>query len=408
MSRPELLIPAGNLEKLRTAVLYGADAVYVGVEGLSLRAQQAEFSLDELAQGAEEAHHHGVKVYAALNVFARNRDLDKVARIANDLVEIGVDGAIISDPGVLATVRRTQPGLPIHLSTQANITNEAAVRFWKDQGAKRIVLARELTLDEIGEIAAKVPEMELELFIHGAMCVAYSGRCLLSAYRNRRSSNQGDCTQPCRWEYRLVESTRPGSPLIVEEDEDYSYLLSSKDLCMIEYLPEVLKSGVNSLKVEGRMKSVYYVAVVTRTYRWALNSYLKDPDKYQCAPEWQEELMKISYRGYTAGFYFKNEKINEVNPEVKYIQTHDLAGTVLGYDPVEKKVLVGVRNRLSNDDRVDMLLPNDTLTLDMKGMTDSKGFPIREAHNGYEVYLPCESEVPKGVVLRRENIKGKY
>jgi putative protease len=177
---------------------------------------------------------------------------------------------------------------------------------------------------------------------------------------------------------------------------------------MIEYLPEVLKSGVNSLKVEGRMKSVYYVAVVTRTYRWALNSYLKDPDKYQCAPEWQEELMKISYRGYTAGFYFKNEKINEVNPEVKYIQTHDLAGTVLGYDPVEKKVLVGVRNRLSNDDRVDMLLPNDTLTLDMKGMTDSKGFPIREAHNGYEVYLPCESEVPKGVVLRRENIKGKY
>ncbi|MGE5607198.1 MAG: peptidase U32 family protein [Bacteroidota bacterium] len=405
MSRPELLIPAGNLEKLRTAVLYGADAVYAGVEGLSLRARQAEFSLEDLAQGTEEAHHQGVKVYAALNVFARNRDLDKVSRIVNDLVVLGIDGVIISDPGVLATVRRIRPGLPIHLSTQANTTNGAAVRFWKDQGVARIVLARELTLAEIGEIAKDVPEIELELFIHGAMCMAYSGRCYLSAYRNRRSSNQGDCTQPCRWEYRLVESTRPGSPLIVEEDEHYSYLLSSKDLCMIEYLPEVLKSGVGSLKIEGRMKSAYYVAVVTRTYRWALDSYLKDPDQYRCVPEWLEELKKVSYRGYTTGFYFKSEKINEVNPEVKYIQTHDLAGTVLDYDSVAKRVLVGVRNRLSSGDRVELLLPNDTLTVDLKQMTDCKGLPIREAHNGYQVYLPCEPEVPKGAVLRREIIQ---
>ena len=405
MSRPELLIPAGNLEKLRAAVLYGADAVYVGVEGLSLRAQQAEFGLEELAQGIEEARRHGVKVYAALNVFARNRDLAKVVQSVNDLVDLGIDGVIISDPGVLATVRRIQPGLPIHLSTQANTTNGAAVRFWKDQGAQRIVLARELTLAEIGEIAADVPEIELELFIHGAMCMAYSGRCFLSAYRNRRSSNRGDCTQPCRWEYRLVESTRPGSPLVVEEDEHYSYLLSPKDLCLIEYLPEVLKAGVSSLKIEGRMKSAYYVAVVTRTYRWALDSYLKDPDKYRCAPQWLEELKKISYRGYTTGFYFESEKINEVNPEVKYIQTHDLAGTVLDWDPVAKKVLVGVRNRVSVADRVEMLLPNDTLTFDMKQMTDTKGFSIREAHNGYRVYLPCEPEVPKGAVLRKKILK---
>lgn len=401
MSRPELLIPAGNLEKLRTAVLYGADAVYVGVAGLSLRAKQAEFSMEDLELGIKEAHQKGVKVYGALNIFARNRDLDKVVKTVNNLADLKIDGLIISDPGVLETVKKIQPGIPIHLSTQANTTNAAAVRFWKAQGVERIVLARELTLAEVGEIGNEVPEMELELFIHGAMCMAYSGRCYLSAFSNRRSSNQGDCTQPCRWEYRLVESTRPNSPLIVEEDEEYSYFLSSKDLCMIEYLPEVLKSGITSLKVEGRMKSAYYVAVVTRAYRWALDSYLKDPERYQCLSEWVAELEKISYRGYTTGFYFQDQKINETNPGVKYIQTHDLAGTVLEYDPLEKRILLGVRNRLTSDDQAELLLPNDTVNVDLRRITDSQGLPIREAHNGYQVYLPYEAEVPKGTVLRR-------
>jgi putative protease len=402
MFRPELLIPAGNLEKLRTAVLYGADAVYVGIEGLSLRAKQAEFSMEDLELGTKEAHQKGVKVYGALNIFARNRDLDKVAKTVNNLADLKIDGLIISDPGVLKTVKKIQPGIPIHLSTQANTTNGLAVRFWKNQGVERVVLARELTLAEIGEIAGEVPEVEVELFIHGAMCMAYSGRCYLSAFRNRRSSNQGDCTQPCRWEYRLVESTRPNSPLIVEEDDNYSYLLSSKDLCMIEYLPEVLKSGVTSLKVEGRMKSAYYVAVVTRAYRWALDAYLKDSDHYQCLPEWLEELKKVSYRGYTTGFYFKNEKINEVNPEVKNIQTYDLAGTVLEYDRVEKKVLVGVRNRLTSDDQVEILLPDDTINLDLRRMTDFKGFPVNEVHNGYNILISCDWEIPAGAVLRRK------
>lgn len=402
MSRPELLIPAGNLEKLRTAVLYGADAVYVGVEGLSLRAQQAEFGPEDLVQGTEEAHRQGVKVYVALNVFARNKDLETVARTVNKLAEIGIDGVIVSDPGVLEIVRTNQPLLPIHLSTQANTVNTAAVRFWKAQGVKRIVLARELTLAEIGEIAGEVPETELELFIHGAMCMAYSGRCYLSAYRNRRSSNLGDCTQPCRWEYGLVESTRPGSPLIVEEDERYSYLLSSKDLCMIEYLPDILRSGVGSLKIEGRMKSAYYVAVVTRTYRQALDTYLADPAAYRFNPEWLNELKRISYRGYTTGFYFTDERINEINPEVKYIQTHDLAGTVLAYDPVARQILVGVRNRLTVDDEVELLLPTQTMGLSVEQMTDQSGFPIREAHNGRQVLIPCPKEVPRGGILRRK------
>ena len=302
MKKPELLVPAGNLEKLRTAILYGADAVYTGVEGLSLRAQQAEFTTAELEEGVRSAHLQGVRVYAAVNISARNSDLELVKQKTGELAEIGVDGVILSDPGVLALVRRVAPAMPVHLSTQANTTNTEAVRFWHTQGISRIVLARELNLAEIAAIARDVPEVELEIFIHGAMCLAYSGRCLLSSYLTGRSGNRGECTHPCRWEYVLTERSRPDDPLIVTEDGRYSYLLSSKDLRMIEYLPEVLAAGVSSLKIEGRMKTVYYVAVVTRTYRWALDAALKDPEGYRCAPEWLAELDKVSNRRYTTGF----------------------------------------------------------------------------------------------------------
>jgi U32 family peptidase len=290
---PELLIPAGNLEKLHTAILYGADAVYVGIAGLSLRSQSAEIPLADLATSVTEAHTKGVKVYAAVNTFARNTDLLQTKRMIPEIAATGIDALIISDPGMIRVIRTLEPALPLHLSTQANTMNTEAVRFWADQGIRRIILARELNLREIGEIAAAVPEVELEIFVHGAMCMSYSGRCYLSAYRNHRSANHGDCSQPCRWEYLLQERTRPNEPFFLEEDKRFSYLLSSKDLCLIKYLPEVLASGVISLKIEGRMKSSYYVAVVTRTYRQALDTLVSQRDKYSFNPLWIDELKKI-------------------------------------------------------------------------------------------------------------------
>jgi putative protease len=401
MKKPELLIPAGNLEKLQTALLYGADAIYVGVAGLSLRAGSAEMSMPDLAAGVTKAHAKGVKVFAAVNTFARNADLEHAKKIIPALAAIGVDALIVSDPGMLRLIRSLSPQLPLHLSTQANTTNIEAVRFWLDQGVRRIILARELNLKDVGEIAAAVPEMELEIFIHGAMCMAYSGRCYLSAFRNRRSANEGDCSQPCRWEYLLHESTRPDDPLILQEDQRYSYLLSSRDLCLIEYLPEVLASGVTSLKIEGRMKSAYYVAVVTRTYRQALDALIQQKEKYKCRQEWIDELTKISNRGYTTGFAFNEEKINETNPEIKYIQTHEPAGTVIQYDTARKIILLGVRNHLQIGNPLELLLPEDTVALKINDMTDQNGNKLSEAHSGYKIYMHFEREVPVGVLARQ-------
>lgn len=399
--KPELLIPAGNLEKMKTAVLYGADAVYTGIPGLSLRAGSAEMSLNNLAQGIEIAHSQNVKVYCAINTFARNSDLQKAKEIIPELVALAVDALIVSDPGMIRLIRTASPNIPIHLSTQTNTTNEEAVRFWRDQGVRRIVLARELNLKEVGEISSAVPEVELEIFVHGAMCMAYSGRCFLSSYRNQRSANQGDCSQPCRWEYLLAESSRPTDPLILEEDERYTYLLSSKDLCLIEYLPEILSSGVASLKIEGRMKSSYYVAVVTRTYRQALDSLLQYPESYRCKPQWIDELGKISNRGYTTGFALSEEKITATNPEIKYTQTHEPAGLVLQYDKTQKRVLLEVRNRLTAGDELELLLPKDTININASTMTDLDGKMLSVAHGGNRIYLPLEVDVPMGALLRK-------
>ncbi|KFO68598.1 hypothetical protein ER57_02885 [Smithella sp. SCADC] len=402
MHKPELLIPAGNLEKLRTAILYGADAVYTGVEGLSLRTGSAEMTVEDLAQGVNEAHLKGVRIYAAVNTFSRNADLDQAKKIIPKLATIGIDAVIVSEPGMLRLIKSLAPQLPVHLSTQANTTNLEAVRFWQDQGVRRIILGRELNLKEVGEIAAAVPEMELEIFIHGAMCMAYSGRCYLSAFRNKRSANEGDCSQPCRWEYLLYESTRPSDPFIIEEDERYSYLLSSKDLCLIEYLSEVLASGVTSLKIEGRMKSAYYVAVVTRTYRQALDTLMRQKEKYKCRQEWIDELGTVSNRGYTAGFAFSEEKINETNQEIKYIQTHEPAGKVLNYDTENKRILFSVRNRIKIGDCLEILLPENIVAIKIISITDRNGNNLSEAHSGSEIYIPFEHEIQMGVFARQQ------
>ncbi len=407
MNKPELLIPAGNLEKMRTAILYGADAVYIGLPGLSLRAGSAEMSIGDLGAGIAYAHDRGVKVYGALNTFARNSDLPEAKEIIPELAAINIDALIVSDPGIIRLISSVAPNLPIHLSTQANTTNAEAVRFWHEQGVRRIVLSRELNLWEVGEIAAAVPEMELELFVHGAMCMAYSGRCYLSAYFNRRSANQGDCSQPCRWEYLMHEATRPNEPLILEEDERYSYLLSSRDLCLIEYLPNILSSGVVSLKIEGRMKSSYYVAMVTRTYRQALNCLIQQQENYQCNPLWMEELRKISNRGYTTGFAFAEEKITATNPDIKYIQTHEPAGTVLEYDSMQKMILLDVRNHLVAGDELELLLPDSIIKIDAGRMIDLDGNKLAAAHGGNRIYLPLESEAPVGAVVRKKIRTGK-
>lgn len=402
MQRPELLIPAGNLEKLRTALLYGADAIYVGIPGLSLRAESAEMTLDDLATGVTEAHETNRKVYAAVNTFARNTDLDAVRKILPPLMETNIDAIIVSDPGLIRLIRSLAPQIALHLSTQANTTNIEAVRFWRDQGVKRIILARELSLAEVGDIAASVPEMELEIFVHGAMCMAFSGRCYLSALRNRRSANEGDCTQPCRWEYVLHESTRPDEPLILEEDERFSYLLSSKDLCLIDHLPEAAASGVTSIKIEGRMKSSYYVAVVTRTYRQAIDAFLRNGQHHRFNPTWMEELQKVSHRGYTTGFAFNSEKITETSPGIKNIQTHEPAGIVLSYDDGGKQILLEVRNHFKSGAEAELLLPHDIVPLNTGIMTDENGIRILQAHAGNRILLPLPFPAPKGAILRKK------
>ena len=401
MRCPELLSPAGNLEKLRTAILYGADAVYVGIPGLSLRGVSAEMPPEDLARGIEEAHAKNVRVYGALNTFARNSDLDRAKRLLPDLVTSGIDALIVSDPGMIRLIRQVAPQIPLHLSTQANTTNIEAVRFWQDQGICRIILARELNLEEIGKIAQAAPDMELEIFVHGAMCMSYSGRCFLSSWRNRRSANEGDCSQPCRWEYLLHESTRPDEPILLEEDKRYSYLLSSKDLCLIAYLREVQAAGVASIKIEGRMKSSYYVAVVTRTYRQALDD-LNDPEpvNHRMA-KWIEELQTISHRGYTTGFAFHTEKINETSPQIKYFQTHEPVGLVLKYNASQKQILMDTRNDLRVGEKLELLLPDKTVFVNTQILFDDRGNPVTKAHAGNQIYIPVPVAVPTGALLRK-------
>lgn len=404
INRPELLAPAGNMEKCKMALRYGADAVYLGGKMFGLRAFANNFEIEEIKEACDFAHSLGKKVYVTVNIFAHNSDIEKLPEYLLALEKANVDALLISDLGVWMTARRVVPNLPLHVSTQANTTNWASAQAWQNLGAARVVLARELSLAEIAEIGAKT-NVELEAFVHGAMCISYSGRCLLSSYLTGRDGNRGACAQACRWEYTLHEKNRPGESYDLEEDEHGSYVMNSKDLCLIARIPELIKAGVCSLKIEGRMKSVHYVATVVSVYRKAIDAFMADPDNYKVQPEWIEELNKISHRPYTEGFAFNRPGAEgQVYTTSSYEQTHDFAGVVLSYDKTAQKALIEQRNNVKNGELLEVLMPDGTLLpLELKNMQDEDGTPIDCApHACQHFWISCGTELLPYSLLRRK------
>lgn len=357
---PELLIPASSLEVLRTAVTFGADAVYIGGEAYGLRAKAKNFSMEEMAEGIRFAHGHGVRVYVTANILAHNRDLEGAEAYFEELKKIGPDALIIADPGMFLTAREVCPDVDIHVSTQANNVNYKTFQFWQEQGAKRVVTGRELTLEEIREIREHIPDsLEIETFVHGAMCISYSGRCLLSNYFTGRDANQGACTHPCRWKYAVVEEKRPGEYLPVYENERGTFLFNSKDLCMIEHLPDLIEAGVDSLKIEGRMKTALYVATVARTYRKALDSYKKRPQLYQEQMPWYlDQISNCTYRQFTTGFFYgKPSEEAQIYNNNTYIKEYTYLGIVGDIDS-EGRFCLEQRNKFSVGETIEIMKPD--------------------------------------------------
>jgi putative protease len=405
--KPELLAPAGNLEKLRYAIAYGADAVYLAGEAYGLRAKAGNFTEEEMIEGLAFVHDHGKKAYVTLNIFAHNEDFFGLEDYVKKLASLNVDGVIVADPGILQVVKEAAPELKVSLSTQANNTNYQSAKFWHRQGVSRIVLARELSLEEIGQIRANTdPSLELETFVHGAMCMSYSGRCLLSNYMASRDANRGDCAQPCRWNYTLMEEKRPGEHFPIEEDERGTYIFNSKDLCLIHRIPELLRAGVDSFKIEGRMKSLFYVSTVTNVYRQAIDAFCKDPQGYQVDPIWIEELQKISHRGYTEGFAFEKPDSNAHHYDTStYIRNYDFVGSVLGYDEKKKEALVEVRNKIVLGDVLEWMSPGSpTKTLTVEYIEDEEGNRLENApHPKQHIRIPMEGTPTKWDILRKDN-----
>ena len=356
MPKPELLAPAGNMEKLQIAIRYGADAVYLGGGEFNLRGQADNFSLSEMAAALEYCRNRDVKAYLTINSYPHNGALERLEDYLGEVASLPFDAYIIADPGALELARKTCPQRALHLSTQANTTNWLSAAFWKRQGFSRVNLARETTLEAVSETVA-LAQMEVELFVHGAMCVSYSGRCLLSAVMTGRNANQGDCSHPCRWNYHLVEEQRPGEYFPALEDNSGTFIFNSRDLCLLEYLPQIVSSGAASLKIEGRMKGVNYVASVLRVYRRALDEYLNDPEHYHCRPEWMEELSKLSHRGYTTGFLFGAPRDVGQEYHSAYVRTHEFAGIVETTNE-DGSAIVGVRNRIQRGDTLELIGPD--------------------------------------------------
>ncbi|MGF7059963.1 peptidase U32 family protein [Brassicibacter mesophilus] len=405
MNRPELLAPAGDLEKLKMAITYGADAVYLGGEEFGLRAAAKNFTIEEINLGLDFAHSRGKKVYVTLNIIPHNEDLTGLPEYLEKLDKIGVDAVIVSDPGVFSIVKDVIPGMEIHLSTQANTTNYPTANFWHKQGVKRIVVARELSLNEIKEIIDNTSdELEIEAFVHGAMCISYSGRCLLSNYMVHRDANRGECAQSCRWEYYLMEEKRPGEYYPVYEDEKGTYIFNSKDLCMLQHIPELIEAGIASFKIEGRMKSPYYVATVIRSYRMAIDKYLADPKNYVYNDKWLDEIKKASYRDFTTGFYFGKPSGNEqLYTSSSYIRTYDFVGLILDYDVETSIATVEQRNRIFLGDEIEVFGPNkEHFTQKVERMWDDKGNEIEVApHAQQKIRIKMNKPVGTWDMIRK-------
>lgn len=405
MRNIELLVPASSLEVLKIAVIFGANAVYIGGEAFGLRAKAKNFSHDDMAEGIAFAHEHGVKVYVTVNILAHNNDLSGVREYLKELKELKPDALIIADPGIFTYAREICPEIDCHISTQANNTNYETYRFWNKLGATRVVTARELSLKEISEIRANIPEdMEIETFIHGAMCISYSGRCLLSNYLVGRDANQGACTHPCRWKYSIVEESRPGEYMPVFENERGTYIFNSKDLCMIEHMDDVLTSGIDSLKIEGRMKTALYVATVARTYRKAIDDYLESPEKYYQNMEWyKEQISNCTYRQFTTGFFYgKPQQDAQIYDSNTYVKEY----TYLGYaEAVDEKGLVQItqRNKFSVGEVIEIMKPNgENLSVEVKAIYDEKGNSVESApHPQQKLFVDLGVKVDVYDLLRR-------
>ena len=403
MKKIELLAPAGNYEKLKTALYYGADAVYVGGKSFSLRAFSNNFTNEELVDAIEYTHSLGKKIYVTVNAFMKNHEIEKIIEYLEFLYGAGVDAVIVTDPGVIYLARKHVPNLELHLSTQANTLNKASVEFWKSQGVKRIVLARELSLDEIKDINVSIPEVELEAFIHGAMCISYSGRCLLSNYLTGRDSNRGECVQACRWNFAIKEVSKEGDFYPIEEDERGTYILNSKDLNLMDYIDEMISAGIVSFKIEGRMKGEYYLATVINAYRRAIDEYYEKGISYKENPLFNQELKKTFHRAFTTAYAFGNNE-NTVNYQNSQSTGDSLfVASVLGYDEV-KGALVEMRNRFKVGDTLEILSPSDNFnkTFVVSHMEDEFGNIVEDAKAVQQkLYIKLDYKLNKGDILRR-------
>jgi putative protease len=399
----ELLAPAGNLEKLKTAVIFGADAVYLAGRSYGLRAGADNFSREELLEGIRFAHDRRKKVYVAVNIIARNADLEDLPEYLRFLEEADADALIVTDPGIVNISQEIVPNMPLHLSTQANTTNWASAAFWEKHGISRIILARELSMDEIGAIARRT-RLELEIFVHGAMCISYSGRCLLSHYMTGRSANLGACAQPCRWNYALMEEKRPGEYYPIYEDARGTYIFNSRDLCLLEHLPEIARSGVCGVKIEGRMKSIHYVGVLTRVYREALDAYAADPSGYTVKPEWLEEVQKVSHRHYTAGFFPGGpEQARTHDVCSQYVRPYVFVGRVLDYDRAGRMAVIEQRNHFKVGDRLEFCPPSGPVFVrEARALYDETGAPVDAApHPGQIIKMPMAARVEPWTLIRK-------